>query len=587
MNFKSILSLIGLSTIASAASRLYTPNGDKVPDELLYLFNYTFDNTYVDMLINGYQRTCHYKYVDNCGEEEGEVDESKLSAMKENFDMKDYTQEELCKIIADSCEMISLENNPLTGQNRLYTKSGDEVPYELYRFFNYDFSNADNEMYISGLQRTCHYTYVDNCGEEEGKVDESKLSVMKENFDMDGFTQEELCKIISETCDMISFEENPLTGQKKLITKSGEEVPRELYRFFDYNLYDEDSEMYISGLQRTCYYTHVDNCGEEKGKVDESKLKEMKENFDMGGFTQEEFCKIIDETCEMISFEENPLTGQKKKVTDDKKEENNKQNDDKNEETNEKKLLTKSGDEVPKELLYLFNYSFSEPDNEMLISGFQRTCYYKHRDSCGEKEGEVDESKLSVMKENFDMKDYTQEELCKIIDETCDMIDLEYNPLTGQKRLHTKSGEEVPRELYRFFKYTLNDEDSEMYISGLQRTCYYTRVDNCGEEEGKIDESKLSVMKENFDMDGFTQEEFCKIIDETCEMISFEENPLTGEKKETTIDEPVVEPIDEPVSDAEDVEPITDVEVNDDSESSDDEPSVVVKPTKKITKTKT
>jgi len=330
MNFKSILSLIGLSTIASATSRLYTPNGDKVPDELLYLFNYTFDNTDVDMLINGYQRTCHYKYVDNCGEEEGEVDESKLSAMKENFDMKDYTQEELCKIIADSCEMISLENNPLTGQNRLYTKSGDEVPYELYRFFNYDFSNADNEMYISGLQRTCHYTYVDNCGEEEGKVDESKLSVMKENFDMDGFTQEELCKIISETCDMISFEENPLTGQKKLITKSGEEVPRELYRFFDYNLYDEDSEMYISGLQRTCYYTHVDNCGEEEGKVDESKLKEMKENFDMGGFTQEEFCKIIDETCEMISFEENPLIGQKKKVTDDKKKENDEQNDEQN-----------------------------------------------------------------------------------------------------------------------------------------------------------------------------------------------------------------------------------------------------------------
>jgi len=43
--------------------------------------------------------------------------------MKEEYDLKDYTQEEYCEIIAETCSLISYKSNPLTGEINSYPRT--------------------------------------------------------------------------------------------------------------------------------------------------------------------------------------------------------------------------------------------------------------------------------------------------------------------------------------------------------------------------------------------------------------------------------------------------------------------------------
>ncbi len=77
------------------------------------------------------------------------------------------------------------------------------------------------------------------------------------------------------------------------------------------------------------------------------------------------------------------------------------------------------------------------------------------------------------MKKDFNMKNRTQEQLCKTFQETCDLISEIFNPLTGdvnpkygyktndktnEIKIVTETGYEVPKELYYLFDYSLNND---------------------------------------------------------------------------------------------------------------------------------
>jgi len=117
MKIKTVLSLVCLTSVA-LASDLLTKEGHEVPEELLSYFDYSFDGEPEEYegKISSIKRKCHHKYDLYCQDSEGNVNKDRLSQMKEEYDMKDYTQEEFCDIILETCNLISFKTNPLTGE---------------------------------------------------------------------------------------------------------------------------------------------------------------------------------------------------------------------------------------------------------------------------------------------------------------------------------------------------------------------------------------------------------------------------------------------------------------------------------------
>jgi len=387
------------------------------------------------------------------------------------------------------------------------------VPRELMGLFDYEIGD---EMGAGINAKTCIVSnYQRYCNEDitSDKVDKSKLKDMKKHFDMGGKSQKEMCKIIKETCNMINSNYNPYTGEAlsmaDLYTLNGEKIPKDLLGYFNYRVNgDGEDEMVINGNSRTIFYLYQDVCGEDIGSIEKEKESYAKEKFP--DYTQEKICEIIKDTYGMISYNYNPLTGEGRNLEDF----------------------------IPKELAYLFDYEIGDEmgaginGKTCLVHNYQKYC---NEDITSDK---VDKSKLKDMKKHFDMGGKSQKEMCKIIKETCNMINSNYNPYTGEALsmadLYTLNGEKIPKDLLGYFNYRVNgDGEDEMVINGNSRTIFYLYQDVCGEDIGSIEKEKESYAKEKFP--DYTQEKICEIIKDTYGMISYNYNPLTGEGKNRSI----------------------------------------------------
>jgi len=151
-------------------------------------------------------------------------------------------------------------------------------------------------------------------------------------------------------------------------------------------------------------------------KDNESLLETMEINFDIGKYLQQRLCDAIYSTCKFISDVFNPLTSEVLLEKDDQ---------------GETIVRTRSGKIIPKELYHLYNYSF---DDEFRIGLQNRSCYQQHLNYCNRSRvGEsIDSSLLERMKKEITMGDYTQEEMCEVINESFDLISEIFNPLTGE-----------------------------------------------------------------------------------------------------------------------------------------------------------
>jgi len=279
----------------------------------------------------------------------------------------------------------------------------------------------------------------------------------------------------------------------KLLTPQGHEVPEELLSYFNYSFDGEIEEFEgrISAIKRKCVHKYQTYCVDRKGGVNKNRYSKMKEEFAMGDYTQEEFCEIISETCSMISFKVNPLTGEKNpnptNMLDDGEEP---QQTTEEPENNETKLSTPEGYEVPKELLEFFDYTFDGEieEYEGRISAIKRKCNHKYQTYCVDRNGEVNKDRYSTMKEEFDMGDYTQEEFCQIIDETCSMISFKVNPLTGEKNNNPTDmldDGEQPNETIEEDK---DNEEEEIQESIIEDEDSEDEIENISSNDGKCGE---------------------------------------------------------------------------------------------------
>jgi len=357
------------------------------------------------------------------------------------------------------------------------------APKELMGLFDYE---VGDEWGAYMNRRTCNENYYDKfCvnGDVKG---------MKKKISMEGKSPEEMCQIIKDTCDLIGYYYNPLTGKGISVAtlktfENGDKIPTEFLSSFTYhpdnkNREEVQIEVNFSYKYLSHYYGYL--CGDSMFEsIDKSYAKNVNEEF--SSYEQEDICRIIRDTYDMISFSYNPLTGEGYKY---------------------EKLRTPSGEDVPKELIGLFDYKIGD---DMGVNINYKTCVVgNYNEYCSESmNGKIDKSKYKAMKKKFNMGGKSQEEMCKIIAETCEMINYNYNPSTGEARsfatLDTRYGT-VPEELMPLFKYSIDDTKT---IKNNIKTC------------------KKALKK-------CTDEESCQIIKETCDMIDYNYNPLTGEGKD-------------------------------------------------------
>ncbi|OUM69965.1 hypothetical protein PIROE2DRAFT_57047 [Piromyces sp. E2] len=416
MNFKTIFAILGLSTIALGKKSSVSIKVDSgiVPKEIVDLFDYKVgDEMAVGLLrksciVENYEKYCSDNYTSS------KIDKSKLKIMKKEIDMGNQTQEQVCKTINEACHLISTYYNPLTGEalSKAHLEINDkEVPSKIVNSLVYHVGGKEDDMVVNGVSRSLYYEYVDNCGEDMKSIDKNLESKAEDEYP--GYSQEDICDIIKIAYKMVNYNYNPVTGEavkvKELITREGEVVPKEYESLFDYEVGDEFGTYLNRKACNVEYYYRYCNDDDTSDEIDKSKLKIMKKEIDMGGKSQEEICQVIKGTCDLINYHYNPLTGKSIPFS---------------------KLYTDEG-KVPVELMYLFKYSVN---NDKEVNANKNECLKIYKNSCGNKSGKVDKSKLKYMENFFESDSRSQKELCKVIKSTCEMINNKYNPLYGEGR---------------------------------------------------------------------------------------------------------------------------------------------------------